>query len=696
MYRLMTAVSAVSFLLAGPAPADPPKLDTARGDAMIARYFETETAGLAAQCLAGIDSREEWESARGEYRRQLFEMLGLDPLPERTELKAAITGQVDGGEFTVEKLHFQSRPGLYVTANFYLPRERQGKVPAILYVCGHGRSKKDGISYGNKVTYQHHGVWFARHGYACLMIDTLQLGEIEGIHHGTYNQGMWWWNNRGYTSAGVEAWNCVRALDYLQSREEVDPQRLGVTGRSGGGAYSWWIAAIDDRIKAAVPVAGITDLENHVVDGCVEGHCDCMFMVNTFRWDYPLVAALVAPRPLLIGNSDADRIFPLDGVRRTYEKAKKIYELYGAGGKIALNITEGPHKDTPELRLPAFRWFDRHLMGVERDIEDSPEKPFAPEQLKVFAELPGGQRNTEIQETFVRLAPEPAVPGSPETWTTMRNGWQKALEEKVFRGWPSEPGALDAAQAFSTERDGLRFRAVDFTSQSPIRLRLFLIEPAGQTKPDRAVLEVLDQEGWNKWAAAVRCGFEAELNEESLPEKDEKAFAAINEKVVEGRLALAVFAPRGIGPTLWNQDERKQTHIRRRFMLLGQTLDGMRAWDVRRAVQVLRSLESIGGAPLVVEGRGTLAGVALYASLFEPEIAALELTQLPSSHRSGPILLNVRRYLDMPAVVAMAAERSRVRLSDSEHEAGSYAAAVAAKLGWQASRGIEVPTAAGK
>ena len=114
---------------------------------------------------------------------------------------------------------------------------------------------------------QHHGIWFARNGYACLVIDTLQMGEIEGIHHGTYRYDRWWWHARGYTSAGVEAWNCIRALDYLQSREEVDGERLGVTGRSGGGAYSWWIAAIDERIKAAVPVAGIASLRNHVVDG---------------------------------------------------------------------------------------------------------------------------------------------------------------------------------------------------------------------------------------------------------------------------------------------------------------------------------------------------------------------------------------------------------------------------------------------
>ena len=125
----------------------------------------------------------------------------------------------------------------------------------------------------------------------------MQLGEIEGIHHGTYREKMWWWNSRGYSSAGAEAWNCIRALDYLQSRKEVDPDRLGVTGRSGGGAYSWWIATLDERIKAAAPVAGITDLQNHVVDGVVEGHCDCMYQVNTYRWDYDHLAAMVAPAP---------------------------------------------------------------------------------------------------------------------------------------------------------------------------------------------------------------------------------------------------------------------------------------------------------------------------------------------------------------------------------------------------------------
>jgi dienelactone hydrolase len=373
---------------------------------MLADYFRAETAKLHDQCLAEVKTLKDWQAKRQIYRRQLFEMLSLEPLPKKTDLKPVITGKVEHEQFTVEKIHYQSMPGLYVTGNLYIPKGLEKPAPTILYVCGHAIAKKDNISYGNKTSYQHHAAWFARHGYVCFTIDTLHRGEIEAIHHGTYRYKMWWWNSRGYTSAGVEAWNCIRALDYLETREESDPNRIGVTGRSGGGAYSWWISALDDRIKVAVPVAGITDLQNHVVDGCVEGHCDCMYIVNTYRWDYPLVAALMAPRPLLISNSDKDSIFPLDGVVRLHQKVRKIYELYDAEKNLGLHITEGPHKDTQELRIHAFVWFNRFLKD-DNPLIDKPAVPFFEmEQLKVFDELPADQINTRIHESFVPKRPQ--------------------------------------------------------------------------------------------------------------------------------------------------------------------------------------------------------------------------------------------------------------------------------------------------
>jgi dienelactone hydrolase len=398
MVRLFAALPLLVMMCAATPGADAPP----PGNTEIGEYFRRTTRRLADNCLAEVKTLDDWQRLRPQLRQQLFEMLGLWPLPEKADLDATITGTVDGNTFVVEKLQFQSRPGLYITANFYRPKAIDKPLPAILYLCGHGNVKKDGVSYGSKTFYQHHAAWFARHGYCCLILDTLQLGEIEGTHHGTYRLGQWWWVSRGYTPAGVEAWNCIRALDYLQTRSEVNPAKIGVTGRSGGGAYTWWTAALDDRPACIVPVAGITDLTNHVVDGCVEGHCDCMYMVNTYGWDFAAVAALAAPRPLLFSNTDKDPIFPLDGVERTHAKLKRIYQLHNAADKLGLLITEGPHKDMQDLQVPAFRWFARWLKGVpDEPVTQVADKAFEPKQFKVFTELPADQKNKTAHEWFV-------------------------------------------------------------------------------------------------------------------------------------------------------------------------------------------------------------------------------------------------------------------------------------------------------
>lgn len=683
--RLVVIAVAMAFPMAT-FTADRSARDTSAADADLANYFRDETARLADACLADIHTLDDWLAHREEYRRQLFEMLSLDPPPERTPLNAVTTGRVERDDFTVENIHFQSMPGLYVTGNLYLPKTRDGKLPAILYLCGHGQVKKDGVSFGNKVKYQHHGAWFARHGYVCLTIDTIQLGEIEGDHHGTYKLGQWWWNSRGYTPAGVEAWNAIRALDYLESREEVDATRLGATGRSGGGAYSWWIAALDDRIKVAVPVAGITDLQNHVVDGAVEGHCDCMFLVNTYRWDYAQVASLVAPRPLLIENSDSDIIFPLDGVLRVHEKVRRIYQLYKAQDKLGLVITPGPHSDTQDLQVPAFRWFNRWLKEDNSLITDAAVPFFEPSELKVFSALPRDERNTTIQATFVPLAADPSLPADQAEWESQRDQWKELLLSKSFAGWPTEPGALDVKQIFDVERDGMRLTACDFTSQPHVTLRLYVLRPVDLEKPDLLALGVLGKESWPSWLAAIRVSFPEQFTTESPIDNKPTHSAALPSMFSRSTMAIAFVIPRGIGPTSWSQDPKKQTHNPRRFMLLGQTLEAMRVWDVRRAVQALRSIETFRLTPMVIQAQRDMAGVALYATVFEPDITRLELTMLPSSHRQGPDFLNVLKYLDIPQAVAMAAERSQVVIHHDVQTGWDFPRAVASKLHWPGDR----------
>ena len=679
--RLSFFIAIVLSCLATPVwSADP--IDTTRGDTMLANYFRAETGKIANDCLSDIHTLEDWTSRREVYRQQLFEMLGLDPLPEKTPLHVTITGKLDREQYTVENLHYQSRPGLYVTGNLYLPKGLKKPAPAVLYVCGHAKVKKGDTSYGNKTHYHFHADWLARHGYVCLVIDTLQLGEIEGLHHGTYHQERWWWLCRGYTPAGVEAWNCIRALDLLQSRPEVDGKKLGVTGRSGGGAYSWWIAALDDRIQAAVPVAGITDLTNYVVDGKVEGHCDCMFMVHTYRWDYAKVAALVAPRPLLITNTDKDPIFPLDGVERVHMLTRKIYRLYDANKKLGLQISEGGHNDIQELQLAAFRWFNRFLKEDDFVIESATKKVLQPEELQVFRKLPTDQQNTRIDESFVPRAPQSPPPQSPSDWTAQRDAWLKALREKSFHGWPESAGDLELKQAFSVDKEGMRFSAYDFTSQEHVRLRLYLLRRASDKPDDLVVLNVLDDEGWKKWLAMMQPGFAEQLTGELLPAADPAAFDETKKMFKSFPWAMAYIAPRAVGPTAFDQAAKKQTQVRRRFMLLGQTLDGMQVYDVRRAIQSLRSVDAVKATPLWLQGERQSAGLALYASLFEPDIKRLDLWHLPQTHHEGPYLLNVLRFLDTPQAVAMAAERSQVRLYQATDAGWDYAKQTAKQLDW--------------
>ena len=234
-----------------------------------------------------------------------------------------MTGTLERGDVTIEKLHFQSKPGLYVTGNLYRPKDSEhGSLPAILYVCGHSNRGRD----GNKTAFQDHGFWFARNGYVCLVLDTLQLGEIAGKHHGTYNLNRLLVAGLAATRpAGVECWNGIRAIDYLvHARRTSMPTKIGVTGISGGGATTFWIAAADDRVKVAVPVSGMSDLESYVKNKVINGHCDCMFFTTPINGNGPPIAALFAPRPLLFANSDNDAIFPMDGNRRIIAKLRKL------------------------------------------------------------------------------------------------------------------------------------------------------------------------------------------------------------------------------------------------------------------------------------------------------------------------------------------------------------------------------------
>lgn len=573
-------------------------------EAALQNYFEREVTRIETDSFKGINSREDWERERPRLVKELKEMLGLEPMPPRGDLNAVVTGRVQQEGVVVEKVHFQSSPGLYVTGNLFLPAQVEGRLPAVLYVCGHGPVKTNGVSYGNKVAYQHHGAWFARNGYICLTIDTIQLGEIEGVHHGTHREGMWWWNSRGYTPAGVEAWNSMRALDYLETRPEVDKSRMGVTGRSGGGAYSWWVAALDERVKVSAPVAGITDLRDHVVDGVVEGHCDCMYLVNMYQWDYPMVAALVAPRALLIANSDKDSIFPLDGVVRTHETVSRVYRWMGAESNLGLLITEGPHKDTQDLQLPVFRWFNRQLKGEDPLIEMAATRLFTPQQLKVFEKIPEDEITSKAHETFVPAARPAGGPVTSARVTEVRTH----LTGKVFNGFPA-PTHDFSVEKKSTEADKTE---IWFNSQETVRLQI-LLEKNPNAK--RIELLVLDQ---------------------AADEKDVAEW--FHRESTDSEMKAVLFVR---GARIASDDKDRATaHLRRRYMLVGQTMDTMRVWDIIAARHLLRT--EFKNIPVVCSANSGHAGNLMLARIIDSDIRLGEVNL--GTTADAPDHLNLLRF----------------------------------------------------
>ncbi|WP_417746557.1 alpha/beta hydrolase family protein [Rosistilla oblonga] len=651
------------------------------GRGPIDAYLTERTEAVESRCLTEPLTAEQWQANRPELELQLRDMLGLNPWPERTDLKPTIVDRKQYDGYIVERIHFQSRPGLYVSANLYLPTVGEGPFPTILYVCGHARVKENGVSYGNKVGYHHHGIWFARQGYVCMMIDTIQLGEIEGIHHGTYSKGMWWWASRGYTPAGVEAWNSMRALDYLETRPEVDAKRFGITGRSGGGSYSWWTAALDQRIVAAVPVAGITDMRNHVIDGCIEGHCDCMFMVNRFGWDFATVAAMIAPRALLIANSHRDRIFPLDGVIRVYDKTTKVYDALDARDNLAIHITEGPHKDTQALRVGAFAWFEKHLKNSTDEIEEVARKALKPQQLQVYGDgIPSDQQVTNVQEWFVPLAASIDLPTDKAAWSDLRNQLLARIDDVPGATKNVEGFALQAVEKTKQQAiDGVQFQNLEIESDSPLKSFVITAIPSTDKPLDGIKICVGSPDQEN--VSFILDGKTVQYNTKEDALIDPQAIA---KQVASKNEAVLFLMPQGTGKSRWMETEKETTHLRRRLHLVGQSLDGIRVSEIRGLVKLLAAKTE--GLPtagsLDVEAAGSEACMAMLATLGGEDVS-LTLHQLPESLSDGPILLGLTKAIDLTQLLALAAADHELTVDASDSQPIQRVKAVAKPLGWK-------------
>ncbi len=463
------------------------------------------------------------------------------------------------------------------------------------------------------------------------MVDTLQLGEVAGKHHGTHNLERFWWHSRGYTPAGVECWNSIRAIDYLVSRPDVDGSRIGATGRSGGGAGTVWIAATDDRVKVAIPVSGISDLSDYVGEKVINGHCDCMFGYNPYRWEWTTHLALFAPKPMMLANSDADPIFPMAGNRRIADRMRKCYEMLGKPDLFEEFVAPGKHEDGPELRKASFRFFNTHLKGDPKaKVEDSEFAKIEGKLLRVFpedADLPKDSINDKIDQTFVPVA-DVKLPVRAEDFAAWKAGLVKQLRERVFADFPKEiPPAKVVDQKFLDTRysadDGSEFLTLGQ-----------LLKPAPPAR------------------FAALAPLVVVLNDKEAAAAEAKRFAG--DEDTEARS----LAPRGTGDSAWTRKNPPNT-FERSFPLVGTTVDAGRVRDV---AGYLVSIPK--GTKVKLCGSGNAGVIAAYAALLVPDkVAEVILHDPPVSHDDGPHFLGVRRVLDIPEALGLLVPDTKVTIT---------------------------------
>lgn len=301
---------------------------------------------------------------RKELSKKLIELLGDLP-EEKIPLNPKIMERVKENGYFREKVIFQSEPGFSIPAYVLIPEKKdKNKMKALLCLHGHGRGKKDvvGIASSDKERQQYikplnydYGVQFVKRGYFVLAPDARCFGELaqDGMHcTWGFTSGLL----LGKTMVGMRVWDAMRAIDYLQTRKEVDPDRIGAVGLSWGGTHTSYLTALDRRVKSAVVSGYFSTFRDILIElGC----CPCQYVPDILKYaDFPDVLGLVVPRPLLIEYGLIDGLYTEAAVRKAYRKLENIYKVFRKPERLDIDIFNGAHMFSGRK---AFDWFDRWL-----------------------------------------------------------------------------------------------------------------------------------------------------------------------------------------------------------------------------------------------------------------------------------------------------------------------------------------------
>lgn len=600
-------------------------------------HFERVIGRRSDQLFAGITTVAQWEQRKQQTRAALSKMLWHDLRLPDTPPKATVTHMEQRAEYIIENLVIETAPKVFLTANLFLPRSGPRPYPVVLYQCGHA----------SKSLYARHGAWFAAHGIAALVMDNIEMGEVEFTHHGVYANAWFHWYSRGFSPLAAELLNARRAVDYLASRPDLDRERIGATGRSGGGMTTFFLAAIDDRIKASAPVSGTLSTNGWVKQRLTFAHCDCQYPVNTYGLLYSEIGALIAPRAHLQCNADADPGFPMDAFTELIQKMKEVYRLYKAEDALRTAIAPGGHNDTEAIRLPVYSFFLKEFLGVGAPVGEEGPVDEPPRELLICYRqgLPMDERLSRIDEELIPLRPRSGVALNAESRQRRTSELAAALREEVFRYFPHRPLPLDPQWSGKTVARGREIQRVTFTSFEGLRVKAVYSIPSGLSQGVKlpAILLADHRKGIAVWG-----------NEQPLEQNQwgDRAVLVV-ETIDQGSRALE----RNLRSF---SDNDPLHHMKRQAMVAGTTLESMQLYELQRGLELLRSMPHVDADRVTMVGKGEMGVACMYAALLDGKVQRVIVNSPPASHRQGPHYLGILKYTDIPEIAALLAGKLRI------------------------------------
>jgi len=583
----------------------PETIDGVKASDMMNHYLRQQARRKFEEWKRDYEQRKTPEQV-AEYQKHLREKFVevIGGLPDRTPLKPRVTGVVHREGYRVEKVIFESQPKHYVTAILFLPDAEKHKppYPGVLVPCGHSRNGKASDAY------QTMGALLALNGMAALVFDPIDQGERGQLLE--YLPGLW--GTKAHTMIGVgsillgrntawfEIWDGMRGIDYLQLRPEVDPNRIGCTGNSGGGTQTSYLMALDDRIIAAAPSCYITNFYERILDLGAQDAEQNIYGQLAFGMDHADYLMMRAPVPILICAATRD-FFDIRGTWDSFRYAKRLYTRLGFAERVDLLENDAGHNYNRQAREGVVRWMSRWLRKIDEPITEPDIKLLSEKEIQCTPNgqvmlLEGARSTYDLNRDFEKeLAKR-----RKKLWKTIahKDLLNQVREIAGIRELNELPKPK-VQELDVIERKGYRVKKMILKPEDGIYLPALMFVPA--QKPTRGTVLYVHEKG--KSADAAPGG-------------------PIERLVKAGKVVLAVDL-RGTGETQQTNQRYFKPYAGTdgqdvyTAYLLGCSYVGMRAEDVLVCANFLRQ-QRAGRVELIAVGNVSVP--ALHAAALEPDM----------------------------------------------------------------------------